>query len=35
MNHLDSKFGNYGGMYVPELLMPALDQLEQVFIDAQ
>jgi len=35
MNHLDSKFGNYGGIYVPELLIPALDQLEQVFIDAQ
>jgi tryptophan synthase beta chain len=35
MNHLDSKFGDYGGMYVPELLIPALDQLEQVFIDAQ
>jgi tryptophan synthase beta chain len=35
MNKLDSKFGNYGGMYVPELLIPALDQLEQAFIDAQ
>ncbi|MEP1445583.1 MAG: tryptophan synthase subunit beta [Paraglaciecola sp.] len=35
MNHLDSKFGDYGGMYVPELLIPALDQLEQAFIDAQ
>jgi tryptophan synthase beta chain len=35
MNHLDSKFGDYGGMYVPELLIPALDQLEKVFIDAQ
>jgi tryptophan synthase beta chain len=35
MNHLDSKFGDYGGMYVPELLIPALDQLEQVFVDAQ
>jgi tryptophan synthase beta chain len=35
MNHLDSKFGDYGGMYVPELLIPALDQLEQIFIDAQ
>jgi tryptophan synthase beta chain len=35
MNNLDSKFGDYGGMYVPELLIPALDQLEQVFIDAQ
>ncbi|WP_026374560.1 tryptophan synthase subunit beta [Aestuariibacter salexigens] len=35
MNHLDSKFGDYGGMYVPELLIPALDQLEQAFLDAQ
>ncbi|GAC33137.1 tryptophan synthase subunit beta [Paraglaciecola polaris] len=35
MNHLESKFGQYGGMYVPELLIPALDQLEQAFIDAQ
>lgn len=35
MNHLDSKFGDFGGMYVPELLIPALDQLEQAFIDAQ
>ncbi len=35
MNNLDSKFGQYGGMYVPELLIPALDQLEQAFIDAQ
>lgn len=35
MNKLDSKFGEYGGMYVPELLIPALDQLEQAFIDAQ
>lgn len=35
MNKLDSKFGDYGGMYVPELLIPALDQLEQAFIDAQ
>ncbi|MDN4501175.1 tryptophan synthase subunit beta [Alteromonadaceae bacterium BrNp21-10] len=34
-NKLDSKFGQYGGMYVPELLIPALDQLEQAFIDAQ
>ncbi|GGD54859.1 tryptophan synthase subunit beta [Lacimicrobium alkaliphilum] len=33
--HLDSKFGQYGGMYVPELLIPALDQLEQAFVDAQ
>ncbi len=35
MNQLDPKFGEYGGMYVPELLIPALDQLEQAFIDAQ
>ena len=35
MNKLDSKFGEFGGMYVPELLIPALDQLEQAFIEAQ
>lgn len=35
MNKLNSKFGDFGGMYVPELLIPALDQLEQAFIDAQ
>jgi tryptophan synthase beta chain len=35
MNKLNSKFGQFGGMYVPELLIPALDQLEQAFIDAQ
>lgn len=35
MNKLSSKFGEFGGMYVPELLIPALDQLEQAFIDAQ
>jgi tryptophan synthase beta chain len=35
MNKLVSKFGRFGGMYVPELLIPALDQLEQAFIDAQ
>jgi tryptophan synthase beta chain len=35
MNKLSSKFGEFGGMYVPELLIPALDQLEAAFIDAQ
>jgi len=35
MNKLDSKFGEFGGMYVPELLIPALDQLEAAFIEAQ
>ena len=28
-------FGPYGGMFVPELLVPALEQLEQAFIEAQ
>ncbi|XOV78591.1 MAG: tryptophan synthase subunit beta [Aestuariibacter sp.] len=35
MNKLSSKFGEFGGMYVPELLIPALDQLEAAFVDAQ
>ena len=35
MNKLNSKFGDFGGMYVPELLIPALDQLEQAFLDAK
>jgi tryptophan synthase beta chain len=34
MNKLESRFGQYGGMYVPELLIPALDQLEEEFIKA-
>jgi tryptophan synthase beta chain len=29
------KFGIYGGQYVPETLMPALIELERVFIEAQ
>jgi len=32
---LDPNFGEFGGQYVPEILLPALDQLEQAFIDAQ
>ena len=28
-------FGQFGGMYVPELLVPALDQLETAFEEAQ
>lgn len=32
---LPDKFGEFGGMYVPELLMPALVQLERAFLDAQ
>src|SRR5438309_11329153 len=32
---MDGRFGNYGGAYVPEILMPALEQLEAAFLDAQ
>lgn len=32
---LDAYFGEFGGMYVPELLVPALEQLEQEFIKSQ
>ena len=30
MNH-NGKFGKYGGIYVPELLMPAIEELEEAF----
>jgi tryptophan synthase beta chain len=29
------RFGAYGGVYVPEILVPALEQLEAAFLDAQ
>jgi tryptophan synthase beta chain len=29
------RFGAYGGAYVPEILMPALEQLEAAFVEAQ
>jgi len=32
---LNGRFGAYGGAYVPEILVPALDQLETAFRDAQ
>ncbi|WP_025820200.1 tryptophan synthase subunit beta [Shewanella marina] len=35
MTQLNPYFGEYGGMYVPQILMPALKELEQAFIDAQ
>ncbi|MBD1572948.1 tryptophan synthase subunit beta [Vibrio sp. S17_S38] len=35
MPKLDPYFGEFGGQYVPQILVPALDQLEQAFIDAQ
>ena len=31
---LSPYFGDFGGQYVPELLIPALDQLEEAFIEA-
>jgi len=33
--HLPSKFGPYGGQFVPETLMPALAELEQAYLAAQ
>ncbi|KPA52410.1 tryptophan synthase subunit beta [Photobacterium leiognathi subsp. mandapamensis] len=35
MSKLDSFFGEFGGQYVPQILVPALDQLEDAFIEAQ
>lgn len=35
MAKLNAYFGEYGGQFVPQILIPALDQLEQAFIDAQ
>ena len=32
---LSGRFDRYGGTYVPEILMPALEQLEAAFLDAQ
>ncbi|HZU50693.1 MAG TPA: tryptophan synthase subunit beta [Sphingomicrobium sp.] len=32
---LDGRFGRFGGCYVPEILVPALEQLEVAFLDAQ
>ena len=32
---LNGRFGDYGGAYVPEILIPALEQLEAAFLDAQ
>ena len=32
---LDGRFGRFGGAYVPEILVPALEQLEAAFLDAQ
>lgn len=32
---LNGRFGRFGGAFVPEILMPALEQLEAAFLDAQ
>ncbi|MEJ2152099.1 MAG: tryptophan synthase subunit beta [Gemmatimonadota bacterium] len=32
---LPTRFGEYGGVFVPEILVPALEQLEAAFVDAQ
>ncbi|WP_127958379.1 tryptophan synthase subunit beta [Serratia microhaemolytica] len=35
MTLLNPYFGEFGGQFVPQILMPALQQLEQAFVDAQ
>ncbi|MBT9433247.1 tryptophan synthase subunit beta [Candidatus Sodalis endolongispinus] len=35
MTRLNPYFGEFGGMYVPQILMPALIQLEDAFVRAQ
>src|SRR5688500_18721146 len=32
---MSGRFGAYGGAYVPEILMPALEELEAAFVAAQ
>jgi tryptophan synthase beta chain len=32
---LNGRFGRFGGCFVPEILVPALEQLESAFLDAQ
>jgi tryptophan synthase beta chain len=32
---LNGRFGTFGGCYVPEILVPALEQLEAAFLDSQ
>jgi tryptophan synthase beta chain len=35
MTRLPHKFGPYGGQFVPETLMPALDELEAAYVEAR
>jgi len=32
---MDGRFGRFGGVYVPEILVPVLEELETAFLDAQ
>ena len=32
---MDTRFGDFGGAFVPEILLPALEQLEAAFVEAQ
>ena len=32
---LNGRFGRFGGCYIPEILVPALEQLETAFLDAE
>ena len=32
---LPGRFGRFGGVYVPEILMPALEQLEAAFLESK
>lgn len=34
MKKFNPYFGQFGGQYVPEILIPALNELEQAFIEA-
>eukprot|EP00475_Leptophrys_vorax_P038896 TRINITY_DN6947_c0_g1_i1.p1 TRINITY_DN6947_c0_g1~~TRINITY_DN6947_c0_g1_i1.p1 ORF type:complete len:861 (-),score=226.70 TRINITY_DN6947_c0_g1_i1:75-2657(-) len=34
VTQLPQNFGKFGGQYVPEILMTALDELEQIYLDA-
>ena len=31
---LNAYFGEFGGQYVPDMLYPVLDELEQAYVDA-
>ncbi|MHB8690783.1 MAG: tryptophan synthase subunit beta [Solirubrobacteraceae bacterium] len=35
MSAIEHRFGPYGGQYVPETLMPALEELEQAWLEAR